>query len=147
MSDTTVWELAMATNQPLEVVIFHAVAYKAWNPGGTINSEWAAVLTGVLGGSHPWQRTTTHPPTPDMAAAGHNTAHQLAPDGAAAFAAAVLAHLGRRTVITDQAMAERLAGAGLGDIDPTGFLGYPEEAPTWAQLANGTLGLDDLDKA
>lgn len=145
MSDTTVWELAAATNQPLEVVIFQAVAYKAWNPGGTIDSEWAAVLTGVLGGSHPWQRTTTH--APDVA--DTDTAHQ--PDVAgtatdpAAFAAAVLAQLGQRTTITDPAMAERLVAAGLGDIDAAGFVGYPEEAPTWAQLANGTMSIDDLD--
>jgi hypothetical protein len=133
---STVWELARSTNQPLEVVIFQAVAYGAWEPGGTISAQWADSLRSLLHGSRPWRRTGTAP-------ASAEAAHVL--EGPVAdFAAAVLTQLGRPIPVTDPETASRLAAAGLGEVNDDRFVGYPEEATTWAQLASSELSLEDL---
>jgi hypothetical protein len=157
MTATTVWELAAATGQPLEVVIFQAVAYGAWNEGGRIDAEWAAALSGVLSGSHPWKRVVGHDTgtsgdtaATDVEVGAGDEADPVALDGTegsptATFAAAVLANLGQPVPVADATLAERLAAAGLGEISAEGFSGYAEEAPALSQLAHGSLNLAELE--
>ncbi|MBW3613921.1 MAG: hypothetical protein KY439_01240 [Actinobacteria bacterium] len=150
--DTTVWALAEATGQPLEVVIFQAVAYEAWNPGGAIGADWASALTGVLNGSHPWRRQTHHHATESLEAGDEAPAVIEVETGGeggrpqAAFAAAVLGALGSAVTVEDTALCEQLSGCGLGEMTVNGFVGFPEEAPTWAQLAAGTITVEELDE-
>jgi hypothetical protein len=148
MTDTNVWELAAATRQPLEVVIFQAVAYNAWQPGGRIGSEWAESLTQVLAGSHPWRRVVSQRAVSDDVDAAHEVLDLLALDAdvdpVAAFAESVLTKLGEPVAVTDPMLAGRLASAGLGELTDDGFVGYPDELVTWSQLSHGEVGVEDL---
>ena len=134
---TTVWELARSADQQLGVVIFQAVAYGAWEPGGTISAQWGDSLRSLLHGSRPWLRAGTAPTQP---AAGNEPAEAVTN-----FTTAVLAQLGQPVPLTDPEAAARLATAGLGEVSDGWFVGYPEEAATWTQLASGQLSLDDLE--
>ncbi|MDA8312283.1 MAG: hypothetical protein M0Z46_17085 [Actinomycetota bacterium] len=131
---TTVWQLAAETGVSLEVVIYQAVAYGAWLPGGEISAEWGDSLASILHSSTPWRRQGA------PAGAG--------PDGASesvtAFAARVLAHLGQVVNVGNTDVADGAVGAGLGERDGEQFTGYPDEASVWAQLANGEITLAEL---
>lgn len=148
--DTTVWDLAAETGRPLEVVIFQAVAYEACNEGGRIDGEWAAALKGVLQASEPWRRKThRHQPPAEGAEAlpGDGDAgagSPSPPDPAAEVAARVLENLGQPVEVADPQLAAALAAAGLGEVVDGRLVGFAEEAPTWAQLADGSVTLSEV---
>lgn len=151
-SDTTVWELAAATDQPLEVVIFQTVAYGGWTEGGVISADWAATITGVLHGAHPSKRRThfksleAQPEAGDDGAVGSDDAAGIGDvDLVAAFATRVVANLGNPVKVTAMDPAAALSSLGLGELRREGFAGYPDEAPVWAQLAAGELSVEDLE--
>ena len=144
---TTVWNLTEVTGQPLEVVVFQAVAYGAWTVDGIIPSDWSDGLTGVLRGSQPWRRQTHRSttednwPARDASEPGSETEPNLIVD----FAAVVLENLGNAVSITDPVTADRMVAAGLGTtLDSNNFVGFPEEAATWSSLATGKLRVEDL---
>lgn len=143
--DSTVWALAEATSQPLEVVIFQAVAYEAWTAGGAIDGDWASTLTGVLNSSQPWRRQTHHHADTERDADAVPRAHaEVAADPHAAYATTVLGALGS-PVAVNPALCERFCRCSLGEMTDAGFVGFPEEAATWAKLAAGILTVEVLE--
>ncbi len=156
-AETTAWSLARQSGQPLEVVIFQAVAYGAWKEGGIIESDWAAVLTGVLHGTHSWRRQTYSgigdrdgplvTEKDGATVASERVPAGIAPgDSEAEFAGTVLANLGIAVEIggNDLAYAQALSTARLGSFDGNSFTGFADEAVTWSALAAGELTVAEL---
>lgn len=138
---TTVWQLAATTCVPLETVIFQAVAYGAWQPGGVIAAEWSDSLSSILHSSTPWRRLVAGPGR-QAEKAGSSGSEEA--DPVAAFAVQVVAALGRAVPVDDPDVARAAERAGLGRIEEDSFVGFPEEAASWSQLASGQLTFDEL---
>ena len=134
----TVWQLAKETGQPLETVIFQAVAYRAWQPGGVISAEWADPLSSILHGARPWHRPDT--PVGAMGAGEPVVGVELIE----AFAQRVQHALGSPVPVGDPQLAEAAMRVGLGQREGDAFTGHADQAACWDSLAKGELTLDDL---